>query len=200
MSETPARLQFDLRKQVATARRKLNTRVDGVTINLPFVSFNVKPDDLEQSVATEILIRTGNRRVLDSRECCDHCIDNSIESIQSIRRQLEDKQVALAKAMNGPLYLILEFMLEAIRQFLTYHEKLTIQSDSRPPQIEVPSDFRRPRDIRESYFAALECLRAHLHRCLAQVGNIAGVAPPSVPENLRYDPEWELTNYTEPAE
>ena len=43
--------RFDLRSLLATARRKVNSSVDGISINLPFVTFSVKPADLERKVA-----------------------------------------------------------------------------------------------------------------------------------------------------
>ena len=64
--------RFDVRTLVAGARRKLNTRVGSVSINLPFLKFNVEPDDLEQRVAREIVIRMADRRVLNAFECCDN--------------------------------------------------------------------------------------------------------------------------------
>jgi len=64
--------RFDLRSLIGDARRKLSNCVDGVTINLPFVSFNVKPDDIEQKVAREIVICMADRRVLNAFECCDN--------------------------------------------------------------------------------------------------------------------------------
>jgi hypothetical protein len=124
MRDSSPPLKFNLDKLVATARRKLNNRVDGITISFPFVSVRVCPDDLEQQVAREIVIRMADRRVLNSSECCDNCIDQALESLQKIRQLLVDQQVKLSKATDGPLYLMIEFMLESIRQFLTFEQRL----------------------------------------------------------------------------
>jgi hypothetical protein len=189
--------KFDFDKLVATARRKLNNRVDGITISFPFVSVSVCPDDLEQQVAREIVIRMADRRVLNSSECCDNCIDQALESLQKIRQLLVDQQVKLSKATDGPLYLMIEFMLESIRQFLTFEQRLRApeHSQSRRPEA---SDFRRPRVERESYFAALEMLRGHLYRCLTQVAAIAKVQIPKIGEGMRYAAAWQMEAYKSP--
>lgn len=77
-----------------------------------------------------------------------------------------------------------EFALEAIRQFLTYHEQL----DRDSPGLESESsnsEFRRPRGIRESYFEALNRLRSHLRQCVHQIRIIADIELPEVPDNLK---------------
>jgi hypothetical protein len=40
-------------------------------------------------------------------------------------------------------------------------------------------NFDRPRDTRQAYFEALEQLRDHLSRCLAQIATIAGMQTPT---------------------
>jgi hypothetical protein len=185
--------KFDFDKLVATARGKLNNRVDGIAISFPFVSVSVCPDDLEQQVAREIVIRMADRRVLNSSECCDNCIDQALES----RQLLVDQQVKLSKATDGPLYLVIEFMLESIRQFLTFEQRLREQEHSRSRRPEA-SDFRRPHVEREAYFAALEMLRGHLYRCLAQVATIAKVQIPKIAEGMRYDAAWQMEAYKSP--
>jgi hypothetical protein len=141
---------------ISSARRKLNTRIDGVSISLPFISFRVRPNDLEQRVAREIVIRMADKRVLNASECCDNCIDQALESLQQIREFLVSKQVELSHALDSPLYLLIEFQLEAIRQFLTFEQRLNASSPTQGPLVHVPNDFRRPRDQREQYFGALE--------------------------------------------
>ena len=143
MHDLPPPFHFDLRAIFKKARQKLNTRVGGVSISLPFISFNVKPDDLEQRVAHEVVIRMADRRVLDSRECCDDCIDKAIASLVEIRVMLVSKQVELSQAADRALYLPIEVQLEAIRQFLTFEQRLNNQSSCRviiPPG----GTFRRP--------------------------------------------------------
>ena len=54
--------RFDLRELVSRARRRINDRVSGVSINLPFVSFSVTPEATEKKVAKEIVIRLADRR------------------------------------------------------------------------------------------------------------------------------------------
>ena len=49
------------------------------------------------------------------------------------------------------------------------------------------------------YFAALEMLRAHLHRVLRQVAEIASVKIPKIADHMRYDAAWQIEAYIPPA-
>ena len=155
-------LTFDISDIVLRARRKAKSQVVGdVTINLPFVSFGVKLDDRERTVAREVIIRLLDRRVLSAHECCDDCIDKALASLQEIRRTLVDKQVELSSMRDGPLYLLIDTMLIGIRQFLTYEELLK-RADAVPYYHPRFSDFHRPPDVRQAYLDALNQLRDHL--------------------------------------
>ena len=198
MRALPPPFLLDFRSLLKQWRRKLNTRVDGVSISLPFISFRVAPTDLEQRVARELIIRMANRRVLSAWECCDNCIDQALESLQGIRSTLEDKQVDLAQVIDSPLYLLLEYQLEAIRQFLTFEQRLNAKSATSKIFLTSQQDTRRQTDTRETYFAALEMLRGHLHRCLVQVAKIADVTPPKLMQNIDYGEAWQLEAYEKP--
>lgn len=179
--------QIDLRKLLAEMRRRFNSRVTGVEVNLPGLTFCLDPSDPEKKAAREIVIFLKDRRVLNSKECCDNCIDNSLASLLKIREFIVERQLQLGVlefGASGPLYLLTEFTLEAVRQFLTYHEQLERESAGVEIESSVP-DFRRPRDIRESYFEALNRLRSHLHQCVHQIRIIADIELPEVPENLK---------------
>lgn len=169
---------FNFRDLLSSTRRKFNNHVGGITIRLPGISLNVIPDDVEQQVAREILIRLADRRVLNTKECCDCCIKNALDSIQRIRTILVDKEVQLSKATDGPLYLVVEFMLGGIRQFLTFTEKLNEEDSSSGSALIVPDHYRPRRDNREVYFEALELLRSHFYVCLEQVSRISGTNLP----------------------
>jgi hypothetical protein len=119
----------------------------------------------------------------------------ALASLQEIRRVLVDKQVDLLKIPESPLYLIIELQAEAIRQFLTFEQKLNLASESKEIIIDAPNDFRRPPSVREQYFAALEMLRALLHRCLIQVSRIADMDIPKISEQMRYDEALQLEAY-----
>lgn len=190
--------RFDLKPLLKKAREKVNTRIDGITINLPFVSFNVRPDDLQQTVAREIVIRMADRRVLNAFECCNDCIDKALESLQDIRSKLVEKQVEMAKVTDSPVYLLVEFMLEGIRQFLTFEQRIRYRRPSSGLVLPPSGDFHRMPDHREQYFAALEMLRAHLHRCLLQIAKIADIQIPRIADNMRYDDAWQLEAYEKP--
>ncbi len=101
--------------------------------------------------------------------------------LASGRMSLVEKQVELCNQTDGSLYLIIEVMLEAIRQFITFEERL-------------PDTF----ESRDKYFAALEMLRAHLYRSLSQVSVIASMDIPEIPEQMRYDPIWQIDAYVDP--
>lgn len=198
MRELKPPFKFDFRAQLKDARQKLNARVGSVSINLPFVSFSLNPDDLEKRVAREIVIRMADRRVLSAFECCDNCIDQSLSSLQEIRRILVDKQVELSGVPDSPLYLLIELQVEAIRQFLTFEQRLNQSAEPGGVVIGAPSDFRRLPSVRQQYFAALEMLRAHLHRCLLQISKIADTAAPKIADHMRYDDAWQLEAYEQP--
>jgi hypothetical protein len=187
--------KFDLRDLLTKARRLVNDRVSGVSIKLPFLTFSVQPEATEERVAKEIVIRLADRRVLNTFECCDDCIDKALASLQEIRSLLVDKQVELANLSNTALYLLTELMIEAIRQFFTYEERLR---NRREAVFELPGRSRPP-DSKELYFAALEMLRAHLHRCLLQLSAIAGTDIPKIVDQMRYDQAWQLEAYEKPA-
>lgn len=175
--------RFDLRS-VATRASRLTPSVDGVTLNLPFVSINLKATDVDRSVARELVIRLADKRVLNASECCDGCIDQALGSLQEIRRALVEAQVRLQDRTEGPLYLVLEAMLAGLRQFLTFEQRLT----------------RDDPEHRQMYFDALEMLRAHLYRCLDQIALVAAITVPSIPEGMRYDVAWQLEAYEPPKQ
>jgi hypothetical protein len=186
--------QFDLSTLLHKARRTFQKRVEGISISLPFLSFSVQPEDRERRVARELVIRLADRRVLNAFECCDGCIDQALASLQEIRALLVDKQIELADLSDGALYLLIDFMREGIRQFLTFEQQLGGR-DGSPP-------YRGPhrrREVQELYFAGLEALRAHLHRCLIQVAAIADMEIPGIAEHMRYDPAWMLDAYIRPS-
>jgi hypothetical protein len=185
--------QFDVSDLLAKARRTVVNQIGDVTLNLPFISFSVNPVDREKKIARELVIRLQDRRVLSSTECCDGCIDKSLKSLQEIRAILIDKQVELANAQDGPLYLLVEMMALGIRQFVTFEELLT-----RGDLHSGDGDFYRRGDERQSYFDGLEILRGHLHHCLTQVATMAGtsVARDGIIKN--YDGPWQLEAYKRP--
>ena len=196
MNSSASPFKFDVSASIATARRKLNNNVEGVTITVPFGSFRVSPDDLEQKIAAEIVERMADKRVLSGSECCDNCIDYSISSILDIRSLIVDKKVILFKAKDGSLYMILDWMQETIKQFLTYQENLEKSSQNKI-FVSAISDFKRPQENREKYFAALEMLRNHLCCCLIEISRIAKVAPPYSVKDGKGERAWRLENYKE---
>jgi hypothetical protein len=189
--------KFEISDIVARAQRQAKNRLGDISINLPFVSFSISPIDTERRVAREIVIRLRDRRVLSAWECCDNCIDRALESLQEMRRTLVDKQVELGSLQDGPLYLLTDIMAEGIRQFLTYEEMLRQRdhSDDHPRF----GDFRRPQDVRQAYFDALEQLRGHLSRCLSQGAVIGGMSAPTEGLIKNYQGPWPVEAYSTQA-
>ena len=185
--------KFDMTDLLARARRKVNSRVGSVTLNLPFVSIAVNPNDRERQVARELVIRLKDRRVLSAWECCDDCINRALTSLQEIRKILVDKQVELSDVADGPLYLLIDTMALGIRQFLTYEELLNRSVDA--PRHPRHGDFHRPADAQQAYFDALEVLRGHLSRCLGQVAILAGMEAPTNGLIANYQGSWQLEAY-----
>ena len=186
-----------MRELTAKGRQRIATYVEGVSINLPFVTFNVRPDDLEQQVAREIVIRLADRRFISYGEhrCHGHT-EEVIASLKEVRSMLVDKQVALAKCANGPLYLIIDFMLEGIRQLLTFEERLR-KSEAR--FLIIPPARTLHEDKTEMLIAALLLLRDHLQRCLNQISKIADLNQADAVQKSKYIEEWQLEAYEPPS-
>jgi hypothetical protein len=180
---------------LARARRQVKGRVGDVTLNLPFVSIPVSPKSRERKVARELVIRLKDRRVLSAWECCDDCIDKALASLQEIRTTLVNKQVELSDLQDGPLYLVIDAMTLGIRQFMTYEELLK-RSDDAPPHPHF-GNFRRPPDVRQAYFDALEILRGHLSRCLGQLAAMAGMDAPTDGIIKNYQGPWQVEAYVD---
>jgi len=194
MRDSTPPFQFDVSELVRKAVCRGKRRVDGVTINLPFVSVSVKSDDLEQKIAREVVIRLADKRVLNAFECCDSCVEQALSSLQEIRAILVDKEVGLSEHTDGGLYLVLEMMLAGIRQFCTFEEGLRTTNPDFPGELRT----RLHRHDLQPYFAALEMLRGHLYRCLAQVAVIADIKIPKIPDLMRYESVWQLAAYKQP--
>lgn len=188
--------RFDIADLLARARRQVDGRLGDVTINLPFISIAVSPNDRERKVARELVIRLRDRRILSAWECCDGCIDNALKSLGEIRQTLVDKRVELADLQDGPLYLLLDAMALGIRQFMTFEELL--RRDENAPLHPRFGEFYRPPDTRQAYFDALEVLRGHLNRCLGQIATIAKMPMADEGVIADYQGPWQLEAYQEP--
>lgn len=188
--------QFDISKSIKNARKFVNKHVDGVSIEIPFMTFSIKPTDIERRVARELLIRLPDKRVLNAKECCDGCIDNALASLQEVRKILVEKQVDLAEYHDGGLYLLIELMAEVIRQFLTYEESLKDREGHRRPKDK--SEFHRAPELRDAYFEVLNQLRFHIHSCLTQVSKIAEMETPKIDSYLKSNDAWMLAIYLKP--
>lgn len=195
MNNLTSPFQLDVSEIVGKARRHLKKRVDGVTISLPFVSFSIQPDDVEKKVAREIVVRLADKRVLNAFECCDSCVEKALASLQDIRTLLVDKQVELSTQADGGLYLVIELMLDGIRQFFTFEEKLHTVNPKFPGELHT----RLARHELRPYFGALETLRGHLYRCLAQVATVADIRIPKISDHMRYKDAWQLDVYKDPG-
>ena len=186
-------MKFAFDALLTKAKRLAKKHGGDVTVNLPFLSFTVAPEDVERRAARELLIRLADKRVLNSKECCDNCIDHSLASLQEIRAVLVEKQVELSSLSDGSVFLLTEYIAEGIRQFLTATERYANSASSTSGD-----SYRDPR-VRESYFQALELLRFHIHSCLLQLSKLAGAETPRVAAYLRSEAEWHQVAYVPPA-
>ncbi|MCB9948145.1 MAG: hypothetical protein H6842_09990 [Rhodospirillaceae bacterium] len=152
----------------------------------------VCPSAFERDAAAEIVVRSSDRRVLSARECCDGCIEDALRSLQELRSQLVSKRIGLLGERDGPLYQLVELMLVAIRQFLTFEQQLP--SRNRDRVTDESGRYRSPED-RQAYFDCLELLRGHLSRCLGQVAIIAGMDLPSDGLISGYQGPWPMEAY-----
>jgi hypothetical protein len=196
LSETHPLFRFDIRD--AITRLRSAARVDGVAIRLPGLSINVKVENIERRVAREIVIRLADRRVLNSRECCDSCVSNALASLEKVRSFLVDKQVDLADYTEGPLYLLVSIAVEGIRQFLSFEERTKHCARRLSPGIDLDEDTEFPTPgffYRNRYRVGLEQLRAHVYRTLEQIAAIADVRVPKIPPEMRYSPDWPQETY-----
>jgi hypothetical protein len=184
--------QFDVSDVVIQALRSPPASNTATAFKLPFVTVLADPSPLERQIANELLIRLRDRRVLSSWECCDNCIDDALRSLQEIRSILLERRIELAGEQSGILSHIIELMLTAIRQFLTFEQSLgsagMVRSDP-------GSEFYRPHEDRQVYFDALEQLRGHLSRCMGQVAVVAGLNVPSDGFVAGYQGPWPMEAY-----
>src|ERR1700722_2289642 len=178
--------KFEIAK-IVNRMKSLPIAVDAkVKISIPFFELSVKPDDREKKIARELVIRMSDRRVLNSFECCDECIDSAIKSLEEIRAILVNKQVEFSDKPDSALYILMDSIRESIRQFLTFEQRRSVKhKEDRYPE-------------RQGHFVALEILRGHIHRTLIQIAKIADVEIPEIPEGMRYADEWQLEVYEEP--
>ena len=187
MRKKETNLKFDFSSLLNKKIRQAKDSVDSISINLPFISFSIKPENKEKKIAKEIVIRLADKRVLNAFECCDDCIQKALLSLQEIRSLSVDKQVDLMEYTDSALYLLMEMIIEAIRQFFTYVETNNIEPD-----------FDRVIEKRQIYFGALELLRSHIYKCLIQISHIASIEIPKISSHMTYNEQWELIYYNEP--
>jgi hypothetical protein len=160
-----------------------------VKVSIPFLEVTFTPDDRECKIAREVVIRLADRRVLNSKECCDGCIDNAITSLKEIREVLVDKQVEFSDKSDTALYILLDSIREAIRQFMTFEQRLGGRH----------KEEHRNYEERQVYFDSLEMLRAHIYRTLMQLAKIGNCENlPALSQMMYYDDQWQLEVYIFP--
>lgn len=182
--------QFQIQPALRDLVRSADGRPGALAVVLPFLTVHVHPSARERAVAAEIVLRVGDKRVLNAQECCDGCIDAALSSLQGIRARLVDARVALASE-QGALSGLVELMLTAIRQFLTFEQRLSRSGAPRHPGDELYRDG----EVRQAYFDALEQLRGHLSRCLGAAAALAGMNLPSDGLITGYAGPWPAEAY-----
>ena len=183
--------RFQVEPVLREAVRNSNGTLSAIPLSLPFVTIFVRPTTLESSVAAEIILHARDRRVLSHQECCDGCIDDALASLQDLRAKLVGQQLRLVNE-SGALSNLIDLMLTAIRQFLTFEQRLSASS---PAKGNGRNEWYRDASIQSEYFDALEMLRGHLSRCLGQVAAVAGMTLPNGGLVAGYQGPWPLDAY-----
>lgn len=192
MTRDALSFQFDIADALRELVRSADARPAALQLSVPFMNVLIHPIEIEKSIAAEIIVRATDRRVLNARECCDECIENALRSLQELRSLFSEKKALLARERNRPLSALIELMLVAIRQFLTFQQKL---STKHREDIARSGEKIQLGDNRQLYFDTLELLRGHLSRCLGQVSLIAGMNAPSDGLIAGYQGAWPLDAY-----
>jgi hypothetical protein len=170
------KLQFDISEYYDKAKRlSKKISISGVTISLPFISLDFAANDKEKKIAREIIIRLRDKRVLNSKECCDNCIRNSLDSLIEIRKFLVDKEVEIDD-VDSPLFLLVDFAIFGIREFMTFTE------------------YYQPDLNRHEYFEALQIIRNHLLRLFDQIALISEL-PDKIGYRYEFTPDWDKSIY-----
>lgn len=192
------RLTFDFSGLLADARRKLGGSTDGIEICLPHLSVCVSPSAGERSVAMQIAVRSANRSFLNRDECCLRCRDSALSSLREIEHMLVRQQTDLSVTPDGPVAILIDYMLEGIRQFTAFERAIGVSSETDSVASLDPAS-RWPYVNRRACLHAMELLRTHSWCCLRQVESIANVRIASVRDHLPDGHAWQLEAYRPPV-
>lgn len=188
-------LKFNISSAQSQILRLASGRREAIPLAFPFgITINLLVSDDERRYARKLLVWLKDRRVLNSFECCDDCIDQALGSLQEIRTKLLAIQIELSSVDESALAAVLEFMLAPIRQFLTFVQK--IEANGRKER----NAHGRHQLNRELYFDALESLRGHLSRCLSQIAVVAGEPVPMNGILADYRGPWPADAYETPTQ
>ncbi|NQE61403.1 hypothetical protein [Caulobacter sp. RHG1] len=200
MPPPPPPFKIDISSLLETAARGEAALYSPIAIDLPFLTLLVEPTGKDARLGRELLVRMRDRRVLDQNECCDDCIDRALVSLQEVRSALVAVQLELAKRPESPLALLTQLMAAAIRQFLTYEQRLNASAAPArdAPRGDAPEPRPRPWEIHQAYRDALERLRGHLNRCLGLIAVIAEDEAFAAALNPHYQGPWPLDAYVTP--
>ncbi len=139
---------------------KFNKIVDSVSLSFPFgVSLNYKPKTSDIEIARDIVIKLIDRRVLNSKECCGNCINDSINSIKEIKSDLIGIKSKLLNNLDEPLYYLIDYIIAGINVFFDFMERYS-------------NDIEANKEI---YFSALETIRNHTTDCLHEISKIGNI-------------------------
>lgn len=185
-------MEFDFSQFFTPLNNLISRNLKGVSINILGITFSFDYSKDDEKIAKEILVFLADKRVLNSKECCDNCIKDSIESILDIRKFLVQKQIELIGYETQPLFLIVEFLLETVRQFLTHSEKIKKSYAAAHSQ---KSDLIMHYGEKEAFFSALEIFRTHIHSCFVQIAKIAKINTPKIQFRLEAQNEWHTPIY-----
>ncbi|WP_285578141.1 hypothetical protein [Geothrix limicola] len=134
--------------------------IDSISLSFPFgISVSFKPSDAESQIAGSIIVKVINRRILNGRECCASCINESIQCLKEIKSDLVAEELRLIKAINTPLFYLTDYIITSINAFNDFMERNRLIDGE---NINI-------------YFDALNKLRCHIAKCLTEIAKIASI-------------------------
>ena len=144
--------------RIKTNNESIPTKIDSIGLSFPFgLNITYKPIDSIKEIAKVIIIKLIDRRILNSKECCGSCIEQSVLSLKEIKAVLINEKTKLIKQINTLLYYYVDYIIIAINTFFDFTERY----------------YEKKEEYRGLYFDALEKIRNHVAKCMKEILKIA---------------------------
>ena len=164
-------------------RNNKKIEIENIGLSFPLgINIAFKPTTEDSDIARKTVIKLINRRILNSKECCGNCINESVKSLREIKSDLVGVQLELTNISKTPLFYYVEYINIAINSFLDFMERNSESVDQN-------------KDI---YFDALEKIRNHIGKCLKEIANIGSIEIDSSKYVYKCgNPEWIKSTYSD---